>query len=213
MFDKMTRRSLIKGFALAPLGAVLVKRLSFSAESAESSSRESRGWGANFFTNFVLTTHEGKKVRFYDDLIRGKTVLLNFFHAKCGKCCPPHIMNLVKVQNLLGDRLGRNVFMYSLTLEPHKDTPKVLKAYAEEHGAKWHFLTGKPNEIEILRRRLGFVDPAPALERATVQHIGKVLYGNEARNLWAACPALTTPEEIIGYVNGVADGSNSKPIA
>jgi protein SCO1/2 len=212
MFNKMTRRNLIRGFALAPLGAVLVGRLSFAAESEESSLGKSMRWGADFFTNFVLTTHEEKKVRFYDDLIRGKTVLLNFFHAKCGKCCPPHIMNLVKVQNLLGDRLGRNVFMYSLTLEPHKDNPRVLKAYTEEHGAKWHFLTGKPKEVEILRRKLGFMDPGPELERATAQHIGKVLYGNEARNLWAACPALTTPEEIIRYVDGVSDGSDSNPI-
>ena len=216
MTFEMTRRSLLAGLVLAPVGIALAATKSLGAEtSGPVCTGRSAGLGSNYFPDFVLQTHEGKNVRFYEDLVKGKVVLINFFYAKCKKFCPPQTTNLVKVQNLLGDRLGRDVFMYSLTLEPDVDTPEVLKEYAEEHGAKpgWKFLTGKPGEMEILRRKLGFVDPDPIVDKDSSSHVGMVLYGNETRNMWAACPALTKPEEIIRYVGWVVDPANSAPIA
>ena len=80
--------------------------------------------------NVTLTTHEGKKVMFYDDLMKDKIVILNFMYAKCEGICPGTTANLVKLQQLLGDRIGRDIFMYSITLDPERDTPKVLNRYA-----------------------------------------------------------------------------------
>jgi protein SCO1/2 len=213
---EMTRRSLLAGLVLTPVGIALAATKSLGAETVVPvGPKRSGGSGSNYFPDFVLQTHDGKNVRFYEDLLKGKVVLINFFYAKCEKFCPPQTMNLVKVQNLLGDRLGRDVFMYSLTLKPEVDTPEVLREYAQEHGAKpgWRFLTGKPEEIDILRRKLGFRDPDPIVDKDTSSHVGVVLYGNETRNMWSACPALTKPEEIIRYVGWVVDPANSAPIA
>ena len=160
------------------------------------------GESARHFPNVRLLTHEGKSVRFYDDLIRGRIVTLNFMYARCQNICPGMTSNLVMVQRALGKRVGREIFMYSITLKPEEDTPLVLKSYAATHDVKpgWLFLTGQHDDIEMLRRRLGFVDPDPAVDADTSQHIGVVLYGNDALDRWAACPALTAPEEMAKYV-------------
>lgn len=142
--------------------------------------------------NVPLVTHEGKHVRFYDDLVKNKIVALNFFFAKCDEICPTVIANLAKVQKLLGDQVGRKVFMYSFTLKPEEDTVDVIKHYREMFGAGpgWTFLTGKPEDIEKLRKGIGFTYPEPAIDKDKTQHIGNVRYGNEPLMLWAACPGM-----------------------
>src|SRR5215510_2083471 len=70
---------------------------------------------ARYFPNVALTTHEGRKVRFYDDLIKDKIVTINFMYADCDGVCPGITANLARVQKLLGDRVGRDIFMLSCT--------------------------------------------------------------------------------------------------
>jgi protein SCO1 len=158
--------------------------------------------GARYFTNLELTTHEGRRVRFYDDLLKGKVVMINFMFTGCGDICPGMIQNLVQAQTLLAPRIGRDIFMYSITLQPEFDTPEALKAYAEkfEVGPGWTFLTGAPSSVETLRRRLGFVDSDPELDADLTQHIGVVRIGNEPLNRWSACPALAEPKVIVQTV-------------
>lgn len=109
----------------------------------------------NYFPNFVLPTQDNQPRRFYDDLLRGKVVLINFMLVTCRDICPLATTNLVQVQNPLGERLGREVFIYSITMDPQMDTPEVLKQYATGYRTKpgWYFLTGKDEEIQILRRK------------------------------------------------------------
>ena len=119
----------------------------------------------------------------------------------------PHTIavNLVRVQQLLGDRVGRDIFMYSLTLTPEHDTPKVLKKYAKAHGVGpgWWLLTGKPQDIELLRRKLGFVDPDPAVDANKSQHIGMIRFGIEALERWSACPGQANPNWIVKSILGI----------
>jgi protein SCO1/2 len=145
------------------------------------------------FPNVTLTTHEGKKVKFYDDLMKDKIVVLNFMYATCEGVCPRITSNLQQVQKMLGERVGKDIFFYSITLKPEKDTPAVLKNHVKMHKIKpgWLFLTGAPKDVELLRRKLGFTDPDPARDRDTSNHIGNVRYGNEALMLWAAAPGLS----------------------
>ena len=142
--------------------------------------------------NIPLLTHEGKHVRFYDDLIKDKIVTINFFFAKCDEICPKVMANLVKVQKLLGDQVGRDMFMYSFTLKPEEDTPDVLKHYAEMYRIRpgWTLLTAKPKDMEFLRRSVGFTNPDPRLDQDINQHIGNVRYGNEPLMLWGVCPGM-----------------------
>jgi protein SCO1 len=187
---KITRRELA-GAALAPLAVGLAK-------GSPSSPGNGAGPGARRFPNVVLRTHEDRDVRFYDDLMKGKTVLLTFMYATCEGICPATVLNLRKVQQQLGDRSGRDVFMYSITIKPELDTPAVLKTYAEMHGAGpgWLFLTGDSGDIDLVRRRLGFVDRDPVAARDASSHIGMILYGNEPLDRWASCPALGDPQQI-----------------
>lgn len=106
-------------------------------------------------------------VDFYNEFIKGKTVIINFFYTKCSRICNEGTRNLVQVQKALGDRLGREVFIYSITLDPDQDTPEVLKAYAEEHGAKpgWMFLRMNAKDLEALREKLGLSNLSPELSR------------------------------------------------
>ena len=158
------------------------------------------------FPNVVLTTHEGKKVRFYDDLVKGKIVLINFMYVRCEGICPGTTANLVKVQKLLKGRIGKDIFMYSITLKPEEDTPEALRRYAQAYkvGPGWQFLTGDPQDVELLRRKLGFIDRDPARDADRSNHIGMLRWGNEPRTLWAGCPGSLAPEKIVKEI-GLVD--------
>jgi len=151
------------------------------------------------FPNVTLTTHEGRKVKFYDDLIKDKIVIINFMYVKCDGKCPLTTTNLVEVQKLLGDRVGKDIFIYSITLKPEEDTPKVLKEYAKAYkvGKGWQFLTGDPKDIELLRQKLGFIDRDPVRDANKSNHIGMLRWGNEPHTLWAGCPASLGAAKIV----------------
>ena len=153
--------------------------------------------------NLPLVTHEGKKVRFYDDLVKDKVVTFNFFYALCGDVCPAVTANLVEVQKLLGDQVGREIFMYSFTLRPEADDVLAIQNYRDTFGAGpgWTFFTGEPGDLEKLRRAIGFTNPNPLLDKDTTQHIGNVRYGNEPLMLWAACPGMAKPSFIAESVS------------
>lgn len=149
----------------------------------------SRAAKAGFLPNVPLVAHTGETFNFYDDLIRDRTVLFNFFLVGCtdGRC-PIATANLRQVQEMLGDRMGRDVFFYSITLQPEMDSPQVLKEYTEVFDIKpgWLFLTGKKKDIELLRRSQGFVDPDPERDKDLTNHIGMARYGNDRLERWGA---------------------------
>ena len=188
--QRMTRRQLVSAAALGARGLNPPDPAWRRASSA--------GPGARYFPNVVLRTHENRSVRFYDDLVKGKTILLTFMYATCEGVCPATTANLKKIHARLGDRAGRDVFMYSITIKPKQDTPQVLASYAAMHGAGrgWLFLTGAPADIDRLRRSVGFVDADPVAALDASSHIGVILYGNERLNRWAATPALADPDQI-----------------
>ncbi len=199
----MDRRHFLGVTATAALGLAALSTLPGSPDRPEKNGyadTPSSLRRRNRFLNIALTTHEGREVRFYDDLIKGKTVLLNFFYTICTAeaICPLGTANLVEVQKLLEHRVGRDVFMYSITLDPANDTPQVLKSYARAFGVKpgWEFLTGEKEEIERLRRNLGYVDLDPVKDKDPSQHSGMLRYGIEPLERWAGCPILSRPEVI-----------------
>ena len=195
----LSRRTVLAGLGMAPVGVLAAGGLSRATVSPREGIRE------RYFPNVPLQTHEGKTVRFYDDLIKGKVVTINFMYAHCEGVCPRITSNLVQVQKLLAPRVGRDIFMYSITLKPEQDTPGALEEYARMHGAGpgWVFLTGRPDDIELLRQKLGFTDPDPALDADKANHIGNLRYGNEALQLWGACPGLASPKSIAKSISWV----------
>lgn len=158
-----------------------------------------------YFPDLVLTTHEGKKVRFYEDLVKDKIVIINMMYAKCEGICPPITTNLVKVQKMFGDRMGKDIFMYSFTLKPEQDTPEVLRKYAEAHKVRkgWTFLTGSVADMELVRRKLGYTDPDPKLDADKTNHTGMLKYGNEPLMRWGSCPGMSKADWVVESVSWV----------
>src|SRR5437763_6437786 len=148
--------------------------------------------------NVVVQTQDGARVRFSEDLIRDKVVLINFMFTSCTNQCPRTTANLVKVEEQLGDRLGRDVRMISVTLDPATDTPAVLRDYARRYGTKpgWYFVTGRQKDIDAIRQRLGMREDTNDL----MQHTGMLVYGNDATRQWAATPAFAQPRAIVRSV-------------
>ena len=151
------------------------------------------------FPNPLLLTHTGQRVRFHDDLVKGnKAVLFNMMYASCSNICPPNTANLLAVQRILAGRMGRDLHFFSLTLQPDLDRPPDLQAYAGRYGVGpgWTFLTGRREDIEAVRRKLGFVDPDPRVDARLAQHTGMVRLGNAARDRWSMMPALLPPQRL-----------------
>lgn len=187
------RRTLLAGLCSVPWTPSLLA----AAPRPEGTSPAS--WQAkNYFPNFVVNTHDGRKLRFYDDLIKGRVVVINMMYANCTDTCPPSTANLLEVQRRLGDRVGKDVFMYSITVQPEFDNVFALRQYAEKYEIRpgWTFLTGKPDEIKVIRTRLGFFDPNPALDSNIQQHTGMIRIGNEKLQRWFMMPTLASSRQI-----------------
>lgn len=165
----------------------------------------SRAAGSGRFPDLPLLTHEGRQVRFYSDLVRGRTVLINMMYAQCNDRCPPMTHNLKLVQQELAPRLGRDVFMYSLSLLPEHDRPADLAAYRRLHGVGpgWTFLTGDKADVEAIRYALGFYSRDPQLDADIGQHTGMVRVGNEAMDRWCMVHALQETESILEAMAGL----------
>ncbi len=177
-------------------------------------------WGAGYFPDVPLVAQDGRTVRFYRDLVEGKFVVINFVFTRCTKACPLETANLARVQKLLGSRVGRDIFMYSITLDPRHDTPEVLKAYAERFHASpgWLFLTGERADIDLVRAKLG--------DRSKVENhaVGLVL-GNDPHGQWTTLSAvddpgflavtidewMTTSQRSHGPVKSYADAPRARP--
>jgi len=191
----LTRRILLAG-----LGAASIGSLGFALQCAAGQVRlPGRAHAVRRFPNHLLTTHEGRRVKFYDDLIKNRLVVINMMYAQCEGICPISTMNLQQVHKALGQRVGRDIFMYSITLEPKHDTPQVLKQYVAARSIQpgWLFLTGEPAHVDEIRRTLGFFDPNPAVDSNRSQHTGMVRIGNDTYDRWHMTPALGEPEPIV----------------
>ncbi len=153
----------------------------------------SNPWGADYFPNVSLTTHEGKVVHFYDDLLKGKAVAINLIYTHCSASCPLETAKLAQVQRLLGDRVGSDIFFYSISIDPKHDTPEVLKAYAQKFhvGPGWLFLTGKEEDIKLLARKLGLSSLTDAANRDG--HMPSLMVGNESTGQWMRNSAVDDP--------------------
>jgi protein SCO1 len=187
MNTKRNMLSLMGGLALLPLMARAVRPQAAPA-----------GPQVNAFPNFVLESHEGKKMRFYDDMLKNKIVVIGMMYTACSGICPANITNLLQVQELLGPRVGKDIFMYSLSLQPEFDRPETLNAYVKLRDIKkgWSLMTGKPAEIEQLRRRLGFIDTDPTADANLANHTGVVRIGNVAKDRWMMMPVMSSPKMI-----------------
>jgi cytochrome oxidase Cu insertion factor (SCO1/SenC/PrrC family) len=166
-------------------------------------------WGANYFPNVPLTTHEGKTVHFFDDLIKDKIVVINFIYTHCADSCPLETAQLVQVQKIMGDRLGKDVFFYSITIDPDHDTPEVLKEYKERFKARWTFLTGNEDDIILLRKKLGLY--IEEIQDGSNNHNVSMIIGNQTTGRWMKRSPFENPHVLADQIGNWLTGWKKAP--
>lgn len=159
--------------------------------------------GVSRYTNAVLRTQDNKEVRFYDDLIKGKQVVINLMYAECHGACPLVTQTLKKTYNQLKDRMGKDLFFYSITTKPQDDSPAALKHYAKTRRADlpgWYFLTGDAHDLETIRYRL-FAMGHPGFDVDDAMHAGMLRIINDNRNSWGNAQAFATQKNILKRIS------------
>ena len=163
--------------------------------------KEASSPAEKYFTDVELTNQDGKKVRFYSDVLKGKTVIVNAFFTTCTSVCPPMNRNMEKIQEALGDRVGRDVFLVSITVDPEVDTPARLKEYAQKFhaGSGWVFLTGKKENLDWALYKLGqYVENKD-------DHKTIFIIGNEPTGLWKKAFGMANVAELVQVVESVVN--------
>jgi protein SCO1 len=150
-------------------------------------------WANGEFPNVMLTTQDGQRVRFYDDLIKGKSVMIDLIYTDCKDECPLETARLTQVQKRLTDRMGTDLWFYSITIDPKHDTPEVLKEYADKFhvGPGWLFLTGDENDIHLIAKKLAL--PYDIDATAADGHAPSVVIGDEPTGQWTQRSAEDNP--------------------
>jgi protein SCO1/2 len=175
-------------------GAIAAVVLVLWGIAAASRASADRLWGADYFPNLPLITHTGKTVRFYDDLLKGKSVVVNVIYTRCRDRCPLETAKLAQVQRLLGDRVGRDIFFYSISIDPQFDTAEVLSEYAAKFhaGPGWLFLTGSQADIDLISKKTGLYSPPNPSDPDG--HIPSLLVGNEVTGQWMRNSSVDNPK-------------------
>jgi protein SCO1/2 len=195
-----------KGLMSAALAAVLIVAASTLILNGKVAEASGPRWGADYFPNVPLITQDGKTVHFYDDLLKGKTVAIELIYTHCVDSCPLETARLVQAQKILGKQVGKDIFFYSITIDPKRDTPAVLKAYAERYhvGPGWLFLTGKQADIDLISKKLGLYSDPDSGNRDG--HNTQLLVGNVPSGQWMQNPATENPQYLANSLRTYMDG-------
>lgn len=188
---------LVIGFGVTPIRAQepAPAQPSAAIEAPETTENKAQ----KYFTDTVLINQDGQRMRFYTDLMKDKTVIIDTFFATCQASCLPLNRNLEQIQKALGDRLGKDAHILSISVDPAVDTPIALKAYAKKLNARpgWYFLTGDKGNVDVVLKKLGqFVDDKN-------NHMNIFLIGNDRTGLWKKAFGLAKSDELLKVVETV----------
>jgi protein SCO1 len=159
-----------------------------------------------YFGDVKLINQDGQEMRLYSDLLQGKSVVINVVFTTCTSACPAMSGAFAKIQDHLGDRLGGDVRLISISIDPVNDTPAKLKEYAARFKARpgWYFLTGSKANVEEALKKLGqYVENKE-------DHLNLFLIGNEKTGLWKKAFGLASPDQLFPIVDSVVDDAGSQ---
>jgi len=185
------RFAVIALLAASPLAMSVLAPIAATAQSP---------WGKDYFPNVSLTTETGKQVKFYDDVLKGKVLVVNFMFTKCGDVCPLDTAQLKKVSEILGDKMGKSIFFYSVSVDPANDTPAAMAEFKEKYqiGKGWTFLTGKLEDVTLIQQKFG-LEPANGTPRA---HSTTIILANEPSGQWIKRSPYENPQMLANLLAG-----------
>jgi protein SCO1/2 len=167
-------------------------------------------WGAGYFPDSPVVTQDGKTLHFYDDLIKGKIVVVNFVYTSCSRLCPIETARLAEMKDRLGDAVGRSIFFISMTVDPEHDTPDLLKAFADAFDAKapgWQFITGRPADIDAINAKFG----DRSAESGLSSHRNEILIGNDATGDWERDTSFNDINQLVMTIRLMDPNFRNKP--
>lgn len=176
----MKLKAILFGALMLALLAVPLQATAAQPASQLPGAKDSDATRRSYFTDLKVTTNEGREVRFYSDLLKDKTVLISFYYLDCGTVCPLQNKVLAELQNLLGERLGKDILVLSISVDPARDNPELVKAYARAWNAKPGrlFLTGSKVNVDWINYKLGYYTEDPPTHKTTY------LLGNVRSGHW-----------------------------
>lgn len=176
----MKSKAILFGALLLALLAVPLQAPAAQPASQMPSAKDNDATRRSYFTDLKVITNEGREVRFYSDLLKDKTVLISFYYLDCGTVCPLQNKVLAELQNLLGERLGKDILVLSISVDPARDNPELVKAYARAWNAKPGrlFLTGSKVNVDWINYKLGYYTEDPPTHKTTY------LLGNVKSGHW-----------------------------
>ena len=208
MHPEVTARSKGKkcpkcGMDLRPVASQEASAPTAPAEVAKTSS--SGDTSKMNIPDIELLDQNGQKIHFYTDLVKGRTVAINFIFTTCTTICPPLGATFARVQKELGDKVGRDVRLISISVDPATDTPERLKAWGTKFhaGEGWTFVTGSKPEVDELLRALG------ASSARREDHTPTVLIGNDASGNWTRTYGLAKASQLVQMINDALAGKNT----
>ena len=136
--------------------------------------------GPEYFPNLPVMNQNGEQLKFYDDLIKDKIVVVMFIYTSCTDICPLTTARMTLIEDKLGAAVGKDIFIVSMTVDPEVDTPDKLKAYSKAFatGPGWSFVTGKPEDIRAINYRLG------ERSKKLSEHRNEIVLGNDVTGEW-----------------------------
>ena len=182
----------------------LVKATTTSTAVSETSEKVVAESGKSLnIPDVEVLDQDGNVRRFYTDLVKGKTIAINFIFTNCTTICPPLGATFARVQRDLGEKVGKDVYFISVSVDPLTDTPERLKAWGAKFkaGPGWTFVTGNKEEIDRLLRALG------TFSARREDHTPSVIIGNDARDIWTRTYGLASASQMVGVINAVLGGN------
>jgi len=207
--SKHSIASLLLFFLFIPLAAGVAQYHSLDAKQQSGSSERPRvkrpgrielASLSSEIPDSWLVDQDGKKVRFYSDLVKDKVVVINFFFTSCNYVCPMQARSFVRLKERLAGRLGRDIFFISISKDPENDTPEKLSKWAKAHdvSAGWTLVTGEQPVIKKLLRDIAFEGVGQGM------HESLILIGNDRTAIWLSTDGLQLPDELVKSIDKVS---------
>ena len=158
----------------------------------------------NYFTDLEVVDQNGKRLRFYSDVLKDRIVLINFIFTNCQDACPLMTHKLKQVRSLMAESIKDQVWFVSISVDPERDTPEAMKAFATKQGvdeSHWLFLTGPKQNLDFIVKRLGQYTPE------VEAHSTLMLAGNDRTRHWTRVMPMVPPDGVAEQLRALAEDS------
>jgi cytochrome oxidase Cu insertion factor (SCO1/SenC/PrrC family) len=177
------------------LGLLFLPLAGYAQQSEEERAR-------NYFTDTEVIDQNGKKLRFYSDVLRERVVLISFIFTNCEYACPMLAQKLKQARGLMVPAIKDDVWFVTLSVDPERDTPESMKQFAEKQGvdeSRWIFLTGEKQNVELLVKKLGQYTPD------VEAHTTLMLAGNDRTRHWIRVLPMVPPDGIAQQMRSLVE--------